>query len=506
MAGAHYMLVDDFRPFAMAKVVSWPSETLATLFDFGREGAWLYRPFPDVMEAVLSRAFGSHSGAWHLLMICVRLATIGTAFAIARSAAPWPPSIAAAAYVAFVPAMPELQLIRAESWLMPALGFTLLGWLQSVRRPKTTALAFILATMAKEVVAPLLGLLFLLLVPFYWRKNRGLLAAMAIALLNQVVHFVLVFTDPYAKSAGLVATAMKNAVWVTKSLLFVTTTFPLFSLFLAAWFVLGIVRLLRLRTMTAAGIALLFVAAVGMALIAPYQALRYIYPAALFAVPILALGIEQLRDLAGARVATTFAAISIAVLAIFGGATLWAHSVAANASSRVDWELLESLDVAFASHDVVIVEEPQFERLFWMRAELVGVDPRWPALSYVARQYDAGSPVQWPAAPWGRLNLTGKGVAAPKGRVILVPRTFDFSRVPANAVVVNANPPGIHPWVPQPLTIVETYDHRLETPAARALERFRTNALRFNRRFRYEWDLGDSGFPGHFWIVMHADR
>jgi len=237
-------------------------------------------------------------------------------------------------------------------------------------------------------------------------------------------------------------------------LLLVATSFPLLSLLLAVLLALGGIALIRESKGTAPLLAL----SLGMAIVAPYPAIRYEYPAALFLVPCLTLGVQQLRE----RVAQPVAAITIVLLAIFGGASLWAQAAAMRASSREDWRFLNEVASAFSvGHGIAIVDDPDFERSFWIRAELVGVDPRWPFLSYVARQYAEGKPVIWPKPPAGAVNLTG--------RVHPTASSLDTLVTPANPVV------GV--------------DRSAFTRFARIL----------NPRFHYAVDLGHSPYPGHYW-------
>ncbi len=212
------------------------------------------------------------------------------------------------------------------------------------------------------------------------------------------------------------------------------------------------------------GAALLLVLAVGMSVAAPYPAIRYAYPAALFLVPCIAAGVDALRP----RLASITAATAIVLLAIFGGASLIAQAAAMRASTRADWQFLNEVADAFsAGYGIAIVDDPDFERSFWIRAELIGVDPRWPFLSYVARQYAAGQPVVWPKAA-GPVNLTGRVHRATALREVLI--------VPANPI------PG--------------EDRSAFTRFARLV----------NPRFHYAVDVGESPYPGHSWVSRRISR
>jgi hypothetical protein len=513
IARAEFQLVNDYRPFAMSRMEVWPEHMAETLLDLTRDGAWLYRPYPDAMEWMFSTWFRNHPGAWHLLVFTLRLITVFYGFRIAREYASAPAATAAAAYLAFFPAVPEINLLRAENWLMPLMAMTFFGWIgfeKGTHRSYSTAVAFVLATLAKEIMAPLLALLLVLLARHYWRRRivgRVLLAVMSVALAYQSAHFLLMFADPY----GSASTALfSNAYWVVKVTLLPTLTFPLFSLVLLLYFLAGARRLAAtLRDdatrVQAIGLAILFLASIGMAIVAPYQAIRYVYPAALFAVPLLGLGMDELGRIAGVPTRDVLAGATAIVLAVFGGTALWAQAASMRASSRADWDLLRFLAAGLAAgRDVVVIDDADFERSFWMRAELVGVDPRWPFLSHVARRYAAGQSVVWPPPPAGPVNLTNTARASEsRGRFFLVPKQFDFERVAYDAIVVQANPhDGSSPTTPQSLTIMGLgqFDHR-HSGSALALERFHALARLINGRHRFGNDLGETAFPGHYWVV-----
>ncbi|HJQ37768.1 MAG TPA: hypothetical protein VKB93_11575 [Thermoanaerobaculia bacterium] len=469
-ARCEFLLVNDYIAFTMIRIGAWPSSILQSLFDVSAPGAGLFRPFPDVMAYVFASLFRAHSGAWHVVLVVVRLVSVGLAFRIAQESSTSKAAAAAgAAYFAFFPAFPEIDLLRAENWLLPALAATFLGWLRLRRdagaRRWWIVPAFLIATTSKEIAAPLCAVLFVLLAPHFWRRGnlaRAALALMLLALVNQIARCALMLADPYARGSGsLLARLPLSAFWNAKVWLLVATSFPLLSLILLVLMIAGVRRL-------PLGAAILLVVSIGMSVAAPYPAIRYAYPAALFLVPCIAAGVDALRP----RLAVVMAATAIVLLAIFGGANLIAQAAAMRASTRADWQLLNQLAAAFASgRDVVVLEDPDFERSFWMRAELVGVDPRWPFLSYVGRQYADEKPVVWPASP-GAVNLTGLVPANPTARFILTRNPA----VSGDAIVVAANPiPGI--------------DRSAFTRFARML----------NPRFHYAVDLGHSPYPGHHW-------
>ncbi|HET8798358.1 MAG TPA: hypothetical protein VFO89_11760 [Thermoanaerobaculia bacterium] len=514
---AELMLVNDFRPFTMARLGMLPGEILRTLTDATREGAWLYRPFPDLMEWLLSSSLREQPGAWHLVILSLRLVTIALAYAIAREAGSPPAAAAGAAYLAFFPGIPEINLLRADNWLMPLLALTFLGWMRMQKRGESTpalrgvtAAAFVLATMSKEIFAPFLAIFLAMLAPHYRRRGRLLLAVMLLALANQAVRFALMFADPYA-AADSGRSLLKNGLWVAKTLLLATNAFIPFSLLILGVLLLGALRLVRWMRdretrALAIGIALPAALSLGMALTAPYHAIRYACPAALFLVPCVVAGFDELASLVRPAARNIVAAVWIAVFALFGGTALWAQAASLRASSNADWEMLQTIAHAYASgRDVVVIEDADFERSFWMRAELAGADPRWPFLSSVATQYATAKPITWPPPPAGPVRLTGWQSAAP-GRFLLVPKTFDFRSLPGDPIIVPANPFVDAPQVPPSLAIVQRFDARGTTRSSRTLERFRAFARSLNRRFRFGHDLGETEFPGHYWVALAVRR
>jgi hypothetical protein len=138
---------------------------------------------------------------------------------------------------------------------------------------------------------------------------------------------------------------------------------------------------------------------------------------------------------------------------------------------------------------VVVIDDADFERGFWIRAELVGVDPRWPFLTYVARQYAREAVVIWPAPPAGAVNLTG--LVQPGGTFRSVPPQ---ARVTDNALIVDANPL----VVPKGYIVVREIDFR----GNGALAGFQRAARYLNPKFRYEFDLGETPFPGYAWPIL----
>jgi len=486
---ATYSLIDDYRVFAISRIGAWPSFLLQMTADPTAPGAWIYRPFPDAMSWMISAAFREHPGGWHVVMIFVRLVSVGVAAVVARrSASSRTASCAAAAYFAFFPAIPEVNLIRVEIWLTLALALAFLGWIR-VMRGGTSLLfvtGFVLATLSKEAVAPILVAMLVFAGGRVWRRSRFALVIASLALLNQVVRFGLIFTDPYSHPSNATS-LIQGALWLGKILLLATTNVPLVPLILIAWIVLGFRALLREPGSFALGLTALLLISAAMAAAAPYRAIRYLCPTALFLVPLLALGVDETRHLIGDRMGEWMAIATMFCFAIFGGAQLVAQAASKRATTRADRVLLETAARAMArGQNIVILEDEDFERSFWMRAELVGVDPRWPFLSYVAQQYATHQPVVWPPPPGGPVNLTG--LVRPGGR---------FLMNAGDGLLIPANPRHVPPY-----PVASLIDFREDDALYVPLWTFRNLARRVNPKFRYVYDLGEVEWPGYSWPLL----
>jgi hypothetical protein len=492
VARAEYSLIDDYRAFALIHMGAARVTLLQTLVDWRAPDAWLYRPFPDAISYSLAVIFRHHPGAWRALLIVVRLLCVLVAFRIARAAASTiAAACAATAYFAFFPAIPELHLLRVEGWLVLVVSIALLGWIRLERGGETslaaTAVAFVLATASKEIMAPILILLLALLARHFWRRGgaaRAMLAVMTAAVLFQTGRFALLFRDPYARGGSGIAHLAHNALWAAKTLLLATSSFPLLSLVVVLWLIAGADALRRAPRVYAAGLAAMIAASLALALAAPYDAIRYLYPTALLLVPLLAMPRQPDR----------VAAVLVVFLMVFGGAQLVAQAASTRACSRADWRLLREQAAALSNgRDVVVIEDADFERGLWMRAELAGVDPRWPFLTYVAQQYAGAKPVVWPPPPAGPVNLTE--LVQPRGRFMTVPPS---GRVAGDALIVDANPLVI----PAGFNVGAQIDFRSKDALAKPLDLFRRGARVVNPKFRYSYDLGEVPFPGYSWPML----
>src|SRR5262249_37458639 len=121
-----------------------------------------------------------------------------------------------------------------------------------------------------------------------------------------------------------------------------------------------------------------------------------------------------------------------------GGAVLFAQAASMRNSTNEDWRLLQRAARAMAAgSDVVMQEDYDFERAFWVRAELVGVDPRFNFVGYVSSRASRGLPVQWPEPPIPAVNLTRLVVKNSPGRFSTA---RGWARVNGNTLLIPANP------------------------------------------------------------------
>lgn len=503
ISGAHYSLVSDYIEMANMHAGFWPAAILKRLVNPFDAGAWIYRPFADVVSWLLGVILEHHVGAWHALLIAFRLISVGAAYAVARTISGTCAAIVAAAYFAFFPAIPEVDLTRVETYLILTLSLAFYGYVRLARGGSgvwLTALAFIAATMSKEVVAPLMVLLFAFFVPVLWRRGTAggaALAAMALALLNDVVRFVLLFFEPYAvhRQGGMISALAHQGFWVAKVLLLATTNVAIMPLLLLVWFALGAYALWRDRAIAIGAMLLLSLA---MAVIAPYPALRYLSPAAFFVVPLLAAGIEESRRRMP-KAADVCAYASLVLFIVFGGAQLAAQAASMKNSTTADDQLLRYAAGALArGRDVVMIEDYDFERAFWVRAELAGIDPRYPFITYVGYQSARNLPIVWPKPVAAPVNLTGAVAANAAGRFATIRPPLHF--VPG-ALVIPANP--------EIRTIAAnakpemTFDAR-DDAMTHFLARFERFAHTTNPKFHFLFDLGEWPFPGSSWTVFAA--
>ena len=479
---AHYSLVSDYIDMTLIHGGWWPEGIVRQLWDFSSPGAWVYRPFADAASWIFGVRLQQHVGAWHVILIGIRLISVVLAYRVARiTSKSEAAACVAAAYFAFFPAISEINLTRVETYAILMLAFAFYGLCRDAHG--LTAAAFIGATMCKEVLAPVLIAFLAFAAAMFWRRGvrgRLVLLAMSIAALIQTAHFLLLYHAPYAQQRG---NLFDQTWWTVKILSLATTNFPLVPLLLAIWVTLGAVAFFRKRDSLSFATMALLILSVAMACRAPYPALRYLSPAALFLVPVLAAGIDESRKRMRS-ITDSLAYATLVFMIIFGGAVLCAQAASMRNSSNEDWRLLQTAARALASgRDVVMLEDYDFERAFWARAELVGVDPRASFVGYVSSQTSRGLPVQWPAPPISPVNLTGLVPSNSKARFSTARGLAGVSR---GALLIPANP--------QVRSVRD--DDDLVTRGATKFERV---AKKLNPKFHYPFDLGEAVFPGTKW-------
>jgi hypothetical protein len=324
---------------------------------------------------------------------------------------------------------------------------------------------------------------------------------MVAAFANQAVRFVLLSQEPYAhQRGGRIHALLQQSAWVAKILGLITTNFPLISLLLLVWLALGARAMLREKnawsfcTMALAGMS------VAMAVLAPYPAIRYLSPAAFFMVPILAAGVEESRRLMKPAIVDAAAFAAMLLMIVFGSAQMGAQAASMRNSTAADWRLLQYAATALASgRNVAMVEDFDFERAFWVRAEVAGIDARYPFITYVAARSTAGLPIEWPAPPTPPVNLTGLVAPNARGRFATVRPPLVFE---PGTLVIPANP-GIRA-VAARVVEEQRFDFRDGSALTRFLQHFYAFARRINPKFHYLYDLGETEFPGHYWVTFAA--
>lgn len=480
---SNFSLVNDYMDMTLIRGGWWPKGIVSELWDFSSASAWVYRPFADALSWIFAVRLEQHVGAWHAILIGIRLISAALVYGVARTVSESEvAACVAAAYFAFFPAISEINLTRVETYAILMLALAYYGFCRDA--PGVTAAAFIGATASKEVLAPILIAFLAFAAPMFWRRGvwgRLALIAMSIAALNQTAHFVLLVHVPYAmqRPGNLVA----QTWWTMKTLSLATTNWPLVPLLLAVWIIWGAVAFFRKRDSLSMMTITLLILSLAMACKAPYPALRYLSPAALFMVPLLAAGIDQSRKKAQS-ITDSLAFVTLVSLIVFGGAVLCAQAASMRNSTNEDWRLLQMAARALASgRDVVMQEDADFERAFWVRAELVGVDPRFSFVGYVSSRTSQGLPVQWPEPPIPAVNLTRLVLKNSPGRFSMARRLAGAGK---NVLFIPPNP--------EVRTVRDDDD-----PLTRGAATFEHFAKKLNPKFHYPFDLGEAPFPGTKW-------
>src|SRR5205823_3695053 len=105
---SNYSLVSDYMDMTLIRGGWWPKGIVSELWDFSSASAWVYRPFADALSWILAVRLEQHVGAWHVILIGIRLISAALAYGVARTASESEvAACVAAAYFAFFPAIPE---------------------------------------------------------------------------------------------------------------------------------------------------------------------------------------------------------------------------------------------------------------------------------------------------------------------------------------------------------------------------------------------------------------
>src|SRR5205823_11201526 len=114
------------------------------------------------------------------------------------------------------------------------------------------------------------------------------------------------------------------------------------------WLALGAWAMLRRRSAFDVCTLTLLALAVAMSVIAPYQAIRYLSPAAFFMVPVIAAGIDASRRILRPAAVNAVAYATLLLLIVYGGAVICAQAASMRNSTAADWRLLQYAATALA--------------------------------------------------------------------------------------------------------------------------------------------------------------
>jgi hypothetical protein len=515
-----FLLVNDYRPFSKLHSESVVANIAATFVHPGAEG-WLYRPFPELMEILGAAVFRNSPGLWHLSMILLRAATVLATWVLLKRCGADSDSIPVGhfgfdqrstsgdkllfarsigtCFIAVFPAFPETQLIYAESLMMPTLLVALIVIRRSFessgppsrQEAAAAGVTVVLLTMSKEVFAPVSFLFLAGFFPFLWRRGtrvtKCVFILMAVACAVQIHHCYLTIFSSYAHAglgAGSNFTLKRiwgNLQWIAKdSLLLSSNPLLLTSGFVIAFFSIGLVRMaivVRRRGLVCwpSFVLLALTGCIGIHLLTPYQALRYLYPIGVFIAPILASGAEAVFGLAAiGRLRRPLHAACVFSLLVFSCPCLLAQSHAMLASSKADWALLGYLaESSSQGRPVIVLSGPSNERLDWIRRELEGV------------------------------NLTGRVGMRPGDFRIRGPKEA-IEGFPRNAIFIPKDPylgRSFEPVDPGPLEVNRTFKFCRAGPIFNLLRWIERHGNSINPWYKFLADAGSTPFPGHYWYT-----
>lgn len=490
-----YSLVNDFRPFHMDFSGRWPKEIMDRMINPSAMEYWLYRPVPEMLEWFFAGVFRGSPGVWHLLTLGMRIVTISlvwkllVAFNLSRKSV-----IFATLFVAFFPAIPEVWLTYAEIWTMPLLLASYLGLVKLYTfRDKLcenralilkTTIAFVLLSMCKEVLAPL-SFVFLIGYFFVLWKNgkllgRAALVVMGVALIVQAHHCIMTLHAPYGASRiSMIERVGGNSIWIIKNLFLFNTNILPVSLILIAIFIAGFGYLVwqcrERREIAAIALGGLMVC-VAVNSIVPFRALRYLYPCGIMMAVVLGFGIDFLIVwLPKTRCGHYVLTFVIAAIYVFNTPVLLAQAFVMWNTSRTDWLFLNHVVVEFSKgRDVVLIKSANYERSYWIKGELEGV------------------------------NMTGQLGVRGVGRYIEIEKVEDVVNTKPNSLIILANAfeaqdsGGLKNSL---LAEEKRFDLRNDGIIFPLLGKWRAIVLKLNPCFEYVSDAGSSRFPGHYWIT-----
>lgn len=495
-----YSLVNDFRPYHLDFTGKWPGDMLTRIVNPAAPEYWLYRPVPELLEWFLAAVFRGHPGFWHVLTLGIRVVSIGLAWRLLVTLKLRKESVVIGTlFVALFPAIPELWMTYAEIWLIPLLLACCLGLVhmynekgklcENRRLIVLTTVVFVLLSMCKEILVPITFVLFASYTFALWREGRRFgrvaLVIMGLALAVQSHHCLMTMNAPYAASrVPLVERLCDNVIWIVKNLfLFNTNVWPV-SLMLVSLFIAGLWRLI-VGFRANKGIAFLAVfglaASVGVNMIAPFQALRYLYPCAVMMVIVLGCGVDFLVERAPKARLRRLAVVFLALfLFLFNAPVLLAQAFVMWKTSQADWAFLcHVVEESSRGREIVLVENAFCERGYRIKAELNGV------------------------------NMTGRLRGRDAGRYVVVKKIEDVATTGKDSLItlVNAFEDQDTVGLKSPLVEEEwRIDLRNDGLLYPALGKWRAFALKLNPRFEYVADAGSSRFPGHYWITYRHDH
>ena len=490
-----YFLVNDFRPYHISCFEDW-TQRLLRYFNPFDVTVWLHRPVPESFEWASSLIFKGRPGLWHVVSLSFRLLTIALVWILlgcfrcsnqARTVG--------TLFIAVFPALPESQLIFAETLLIPFLLITYIGVVVLYKESGThntktslaviTSASFILMTLCKEILAPLSFTFLVFLYPVLWRRQkylfRAFYAVMSLATLLQLERCYLTIFQPYAQGGENAGhspmAAITNLAWIVGDSFLLRTNIAPTTILLFLFTIVGFYQLARAFNgkQLSRGVGLLcvisFIVATIIHLLTPYRALRYLYPGAILLVPAMAYGYDAFLP-ASTRLKPWIFNYLVVALFLFSLPGIYAQALSMQASSKADWAFLSYIVRQYSEgKDIVFVKDMDYERSIWAKSELLGI------------------------------NLTGQLRTGNNGHILEVERGIDFKQINPNSIVVFT--PVMNPDKNKggllSLKIDKTFDFTKQGIPYAVLSRIQSLTKTFNPFYRFLAEGGSSPFPGHYW-------